>query len=367
MSRIRPSPSCSSRPSISPSRRAPRHAAAARARRAGNLGRPSRRRRRRNRRQARDRNRPGPLPRARPEHPHADRHDRRAAAFEHGRRRARPDLRLAPPRAHRAGRRGAHRLLDDGAPRRAKRCSTSSTSIATPRPSTRATTLAWTQAQVQLHHLGIDCRARPACSSVWPATCSTPIRPCGRRPTRSCAAPAAQSGLWALGHFRRSADRAAAHRRRRRSRHRAPVAAGARILADEAAGRRSRDPQRARSPPMSRTFRSRSKRWSAPARSRPQARGEDSAGGVFVLRADLIPPETRALLAVGRAGRAGGAARQPVRSARPRSSSASVAKPPPARWRSAAGAPDRRRRRPPRRSSNSSTGSAASPRTAGNM
>ena len=33
----------------------------------------------------------------------------------------------------------------------------------------RAATLAWTQAQVQLHHLGID-RARRACSSASPAT-----------------------------------------------------------------------------------------------------------------------------------------------------------------------------------------------------
>ena len=33
----------------------------------------------------------------------------------------------------------------------------------------RAATLAWTQAQVQLHHLGIT-PAKPACSSVSPGT-----------------------------------------------------------------------------------------------------------------------------------------------------------------------------------------------------
>ena len=54
----------------------------------------------------------------------------------------------------------------------------------------RAATLAWTQAQVQLRHLGHRRRTRRACSSVSPATCSTPTRRCGLRPTRSAAAAA---------------------------------------------------------------------------------------------------------------------------------------------------------------------------------
>ena len=123
----------------------------------------------------------------------------------------------------------------------------------------RAATLAWTQAQVQLRHLGIERRRGAACSSASPATCSTPIRRCGRRPTRSSAARGAQSGALGARHLRRPADRAAAHRRRRGHRHRPPAAARPRVLAHEAARRRPRDPQRARRRPTCRTCRSRSR------------------------------------------------------------------------------------------------------------
>ena len=42
-------------------------------------------------------------------------------------------------------------------------------------------------------------RARPACSSASPATCSTPARRCGRRPTPSGAAPAHSRGCGRMG------------------------------------------------------------------------------------------------------------------------------------------------------------------------
>ena len=102
---------------------------------------------------------------------------------------------------------------------RAKPCSISSTSIATPTPSTRATTLAWTQAQVQLHHLGIT-PARPSLFQrlaghvlyADPSLASA-VRDDPARRRRAI-------GALGAGHFRRSADRAVAHRRRRGSRHR---------------------------------------------------------------------------------------------------------------------------------------------------
>ena len=113
-----------------------------------------------------------------------------------------------------------------------------------------------------------------------------------------------------------------------------------------------------RHPPMSRTFRSRWRHWCAPA-SRGRRSGEDvRAARVFVLRADLIPAETRALL-LGRAGGAGGAARQPARPARPRSSDASVDTAVASAPATSADAAHRDARRGAR-ASNSSTGSAAS-------
>ena len=63
----------------------------------------------------------------------------------------------------------------------------------------RAATLAWTQAQVQLRHLDIAPGPGAASISVWPATCSTPIRRCARRRTRSAAAWRRQPVLWAQG------------------------------------------------------------------------------------------------------------------------------------------------------------------------
>ena len=82
--------------------------------RAGDLGRAPGDRRRRGGGQAGDRDRPGPLPRPRPRHSPADRGDRRPAVVQHGRHRARSDLRAAPPCAGRPRRDRAHRLLDRG-------------------------------------------------------------------------------------------------------------------------------------------------------------------------------------------------------------------------------------------------------------
>ena len=108
---------------------------------------------------------------------------------------------------------------------------------------TRASTLAWTQGQVQLHHLGVTAGEaslfqRLAGHVIYAAPAMRPssdaiLRGCGRA-----------VGSVGAGHFRGSADRSSAHRGHRRPRHRARASAGARILADEAARRRSRHPER---------------------------------------------------------------------------------------------------------------------------
>ena len=108
----------------------------------------------------------------------------------------------------------------------------------------RAATLAWTQAQVQLSYLGIDAEeaglfqrlaghvlyARSVVASV--------LRRDSPRRRRA-------GGALGAGHLRRPPDRPRADRRHRGRRDRAPAAARARVLADEAARRRSRDPERA--------------------------------------------------------------------------------------------------------------------------
>ncbi len=198
-SRIRPFPSCSSRPSISPmSAPSWRPAGDACADGARDLGGASRRRRRRGGRQARDRDRPGPLPRPRPRRPNADRGDRRPAALEHGRHRARSDLRAAPPRAGRARRDRAHRLLDDGRVDSRRRCSTSSTSIATPPPSSGRPR--WPGPRRRCSCItSASIRARRRCSSVSPATCSMPRRRCAPSSDTIRRGGGGQPGLWAQG------------------------------------------------------------------------------------------------------------------------------------------------------------------------
>ena len=191
------------------------------------------------------RDRPRALPRPRP-------HGRRRPSVIDGRplsgtvgRGARPDLQ--PATAGRARPPGATVARDRSRPpwpRRATRCSTSPTSTAS-RAIVRARLRAGLDpGQVQLHHLGIDVRR----GAPLPA----PGRPDPLlRPGAAAAAevliaqPAAQPGLWPLRHLRRPADRAGAHRRARRPRHRPPAAARPRVLAAEGARRRPGHPQRA--------------------------------------------------------------------------------------------------------------------------
>ena len=146
----------------------------------------------------------------------ASRGDRRPAALEHGRHGARSDLRPAPTCADRARRDGAHRLLDPG---RVLARSAARPHRQAPRRGAfeRAATLAWTQAQVQLHHLGIDpgeagLFQRLAGHLLYPAAdAAAVLRHHHSRRRRAV-------GALAPGHFRRSADPAAAHRRHRGSR-----------------------------------------------------------------------------------------------------------------------------------------------------
>ncbi len=80
----------------------------------------------------------------------------------------------------------------------------------------RATTLAWTQAQVQLHHIGID----PSEAGLFQRLAghllyaAPTLRPSSDTIVRGAGA---QSALWHSGHFRRLADPAHAHRGHRAS------------------------------------------------------------------------------------------------------------------------------------------------------
>ena len=107
----------------------------------------------------------------------------------------------------------------------------------------RAATLAWTQAQVQLHHLGID----PDEAYLFQELTSQILY---SDPTlRPSAAVLDEQYPGTLGtlaprHFRRSADRSSAHRRRGGPGNCPTTAARPRILAHEAAGSRSGNPER---------------------------------------------------------------------------------------------------------------------------
>ena len=175
----------------------------------------------------------------------------------------------------------------------------------------RATTLAWTQAQVQLHHLGV----KPGEAGLFQRLASHVIF-AGRdlRPSSEIIRQGVRSAIRAVvsGHFRRSADRAAADRRNREHLRRQADPASARILADEAARRRSRHSQRAQHRPMCRTFRSRSRRWCAPVSRGRLPEIDHRPGRVFVLRADLIDADMRALLVSAARVVLVGATRQPV-------------------------------------------------------
>ena len=226
-------------------RRAARHAPAAFERRGADLGgaRGDGRGPRRRRHPVRDR--PGPLPRPRPlgalggvawstgarcrtpSEPCSTRSSACAAASSSNR--ARRCTRSSPP----------------WSPSRASRCSTSPTSIGLRRTFERARILAWTHAQVQLHHLGIDAGEAQLFQRL--ANRILYSDPSLRPPPNVLAGNRRGApGAVAARHLRRPADRGGSHRPARRRRHRSAAAAGARVLAPQAARRRSRDHQRAR-------------------------------------------------------------------------------------------------------------------------
>ena len=132
------------------------NATATRAGRAGNLGGASGHRGWRGGGEAGGGNRPGPFPRPRPRHPLG--RSRWPTAGPCPTRSARYSIRSSRCAAACASRQAPPYASPSGRwlPKPARRCSTLSTSIATATAFERAATLAWTQAQVQLHHLGID-------------------------------------------------------------------------------------------------------------------------------------------------------------------------------------------------------------------
>ena len=202
---------------------------------------------------------------------------------------------------------------------------------------------------------------KPSCSNAWPTGSSTRTRRCA--PPATCIARNERGAHRALGlrHLGRPPDRAGAHRHARGSRHGQTVAARPRVLAAQAARRRSRHPQRTRRDLRRRpSGRTRGPRSQEPVESRPRrppeprrcvrpARRPDHRGGPHA-----VP------------GRRSGSAAQPPWTTWPiRSPASSV---PTGHLRG------RRRRRSPAsprgtappqrlRSWSSSTGSAASPRT----
>ncbi len=159
----------------------------------------------------------------------------------------------------------------------------------------RATTLAWTQAQVQLHHLGVTAGE----ASLFQRLASHVIyaSPTLRPPSDSIVRGAgAQSGLWSLGVsgdlpivLLRIADAddldIARELLQAHEYWRMKQLAVDLVILNERQSSYVQDLQVA----LETLIRAR--------QMRPRLRGEDSAGGVFVLRGDLILPEMSALLA----------------------------------------------------------------------
>ena len=201
---------------------------------------------------------------------------------------------------------------------------------------------------------------RRACSSALPGISSMPAVAAAVLGSDHARRRTAVRPL-AAGHLGRPADHPAAHRERRGHQDRPPAAAGHGILADKQARGGSRHPQRAgfllRSGPADRA-----RAHFAHQPGAASGVGEGATGQVFLLRADLMPPETRALLAsvarVRLTGDGGGLAEQLDRIKEPVR--------PPARG-SASLPSGARSRRSPVASSNSSTGSADLRKTDGNM
>ena len=194
----------------------------------------------------------------------------------------------------RPGRDRARHLLDRSSPSRARQVARPGRQVPRPGDVRARRDLAWTQAQVQLHHLGIDAgRGAPLPAPRQPDPLLRPDAAAAARPCSRGNRPGAAGAVGARD-LRRPADRAGADRRGRRHRHRAPAAAGARVLAAEGARGRPRDPERARRRPTPRICRPRSRRWCARASRRRRPREPPSHGGVFVLRGEpLDAPKTR--------------------------------------------------------------------------
>ena len=115
----------------------------------------------------------------------------------------------------------------------------------TPGAFERAGILAWTHAQVQLHHLGIDAAEahlfqRLANRILYSDAIAATVAQGAGREHQGCARPVGPR------HLRRPADHPRSHRPGRGCRHRPAVAARPRVLAPQAARRRSRDRQRTR-------------------------------------------------------------------------------------------------------------------------
>ena len=174
----------------------------------------------------------------------AGRRGRRPTPLQHRRHRARSGLRAAPARAD--PRRAARRGSPSGRwwRPRARRCSTSSTSIRTQR--LRAGGRRWPGPRHRCScAISASRPARPASSSASPAMCSTPIRRCDRSSDTIRRGLAGQQCLWAQGIsgdlpivLVRIDDIEDSARPR--------AAARPRVLAHEGSGGRSRDPERAR-------------------------------------------------------------------------------------------------------------------------
>ena len=169
-------------------------------------------------RQAGSGDRPGPVPRPRPRRPRADRGDRRPAAVQHGRHRARSGLRPAPPVRIAPG--AIVRIAFWTVVAASARGGARPGRQASRRHRVRAGGARWPGPRRRCSSIiSASIPARPACSSAR--------RPPALRRTDAAAVlrhhPARRrraAGALAHGHFRRPADRAAAHRRHRESRHR---------------------------------------------------------------------------------------------------------------------------------------------------
>ena len=138
-------------------------------------------------------------------------------------------------------------------------------------------------------------RTKRISSSASPIACCTPIPRPRAAPQLLASNRRGRVRALALRHLRRPSDRPGPHRAGRGARRRAPTAARARVLAHEGDRRRSGDPQRDRQPPTSRACRNPSRTWCERAR-RPGSVQPWQRGGVFLLRADLVPPQDQILL-----------------------------------------------------------------------